>query len=194
MKFGSPLKMIDEAEKGDYSEQSKSSAISITDMPIKEGKLEIYKEVTEKDSVTVKMRKEVNSSEVFQRRKARVGLNFKQKAFSREETVMTKPTDTLFTAFSDDDHDAAEELLKCESYFLRKIQIYKRTFEEEKAIMIESFNELEQLEKDMEESRISQLTLLMKVKEMKSRIIELEGKNLFYKNRLKKYEEAQPEG
>lgn len=206
MKFGSPLKMIEESEKDRSPHQSTNTDTSLIGMVGKDANCVKFNEIEEKDGLAVSAYKEASHKQVIQRKKARVGGNFKEKTFKAREIVLKKLPDTLSLPFSDDEYDIAaeefkRELLKRESYFLRKIQLYKRDFEAEKAAISSvecgscerNVNELQQLEKELEESRISQLNLLMKVKEMKSRILELEAKNLFYKNRLKKYEGSKAE-
>jgi len=72
-----------------------------------------------------------------------------------------------------------KEIMEVERYFLKKIASYKLDFECEKAA----------LEKDLEGTKISHLNVLLKLKETKQRITELEAKNMFYKNKLRKFEE-----
>jgi hypothetical protein len=71
------------------------------------------------------------------------------------------------------------DLVEVERFYLRKISAYRLDFESERGI----------LEKELESSRTSHLNMLLKLKQAKDRITELETKNLFYKSRLKKFEE-----
>ncbi|ELA40976.1 uncharacterized protein VICG_02006 [Vittaforma corneae ATCC 50505] len=119
-----------------------------------------------------------------QRKKAKVSLIFKQKVM---ETPITEENDE---SFYDDGRVCylRRELLECEEYFLKKIEFYLTEFEEEKTKFTSLVSDLE---RELEDSRMAQLELLVKIKNLKNRIVELEGKTQFYKNKVQKYEGSQ---
>lgn len=127
---------------------------------------------------------ENNCADSIQRKKAKVSMAFKQK-------VMDVPaTEESDDSFYDDGRVGylKRELLECEGYFLKKIEFYLTEFGEERA-RLRSL--AEGLEHELEGSRAAQLELLVKIKNLKNRVVELEGKNQFYKNKIKKYEDDQ---
>lgn len=71
-----------------------------------------------------------------------------------------------------------QTLIKLEQYFLNKIKCYKLDFQDE----------LNSIQKELEDSKMAHLNCLRKLKQSKDKILELETKNEFYKKRLQKYE------
>lgn len=70
------------------------------------------------------------------------------------------------------------EKVQMEEYFIKKIKCYMIDFKEN----------LETIEKELEDTKLAYLNCLVKIKKNKDRISELEVKNDFYKKRLAKYE------
>lgn len=122
------------------------------------------------------------------RKRARVSVDFKQKVLEKpSKECLDNATFNCDDSFYGDKKvdSLKKELADRERYFLRKIQVYSSDFEDEKTDLK---TQIMTLENDLEESRTLQLEVLMKMKNFKNRITELETKNLFYKNKIRKYE------
>jgi len=106
-----------------------------------------------------------------ERRRAKVSSQFKQK-------VMELPSedDFDFSANSTAD-DLRHELEAREKYYLRKIRFY--------------LSEMKAQEDEISGLESRSLDLLVTIKSLKARVSELECKNVFYKNRIKAYEDQQ---
>lgn len=126
------------------------------------------------------------------RKKARASMSFKESIMGRRKSLDGGFRNDLFgsdaslesggvDSFFEDPRLAQlkQNLVEIERFYLKKILAYRLDFESERAM----------LEKELEDTRTSHLGLLLKLKQAKDRIAELETKNLFYKSKLKKFEE-----
>lgn len=119
------------------------------------------------------------------RKKARVSTSFRESAARMQKN--TGLCGSTCTGSDDTDEfleDSAlsqlrREVIDVEKFYLKKILVYKLEFE----------SECSQVEKELDDSRASQVCLLLKLKQAKDKIAELEAKNTFYRNRLRKFEE-----
>lgn len=104
-----------------------------------------------------------------ERRRAKVSPVFKQKIMElASDDIQELTTETQMCQLRD-------ELDTREKYYVKKIRFY--------------LDEAKVLESEAEKLRTTQLELLLTIKDLKNRISELEAKNTFYKNRLRKQDE-----
>jgi hypothetical protein len=71
-----------------------------------------------------------------------------------------------------------DEITAMERYFINKILCYKKDFAEDLILV----------EKELEDVKMAHLNVLLKLKQSKDKIKELELKNEFYKKRLSNFE------
>jgi hypothetical protein len=140
----------------------------------------------------------------FKNRKVKVNKRFRE-ITAREGSITSREAHLIARK---DSRLISDELAQMEEYFANKIQIYLNDFEDErlrlnyfereklaklefsenltKSKNLENSEIISRLENELEESRESQIELLLKLRNSSNRIKELEIKMELYKSKLRK--------
>lgn len=110
------------------------------------------------------------------KKKAKVSESLKQKAQENKRMSLNE---------IESDNFVNESVGEVEAYFIEKILIYLEDFDEERTY---HKKQIEKLEIELEESKNSQINLLIKLKDSNMELKCQEAKINFYRNQIKRYE------